>query len=193
MEEKKPDTVKAFIDLKKRVLQLEGPQEFVEKYLDPIIKNCKPFSASSSPKPKPTVKEQEQLKKIKSSAAYKSLSLSLGLGATTLLTYNISKDSWWVPLCILSVIVFISGFYFVFINKWKRHKALNQADSVPIRHVMLFLGLVSLGIGLIKSELPWPPAPLLGRVLIIVGYLDLIYGSIIRPIKELIFKKPKIA
>jgi hypothetical protein len=41
------DVVKALINLKDGTIQLEGPQEYVEKYLDkydPMIKEWKPFS-----------------------------------------------------------------------------------------------------------------------------------------------------
>lgn len=55
------DTVKAVINLKEGTLQLEGPQEFVEKYLnqyDSIIKNWKTFSLVSSREGKGEVEEE---------------------------------------------------------------------------------------------------------------------------------------
>jgi len=102
MEQKKSDVVKAFIDLKKGVLQLEGPQEFVEKYLDPIIKNCKPFSASS---PKG---EESKEKEYRYFVAESLFSLSLVLITLALINRSLNVSIWIfvVPLVILGIIIF---------------------------------------------------------------------------------------
>ncbi len=185
----KPDVVKAFIDLKKGVLQLEGSQEFVEKYLDPIIKNCKPFSP---PSPKPT-KEQE-LRKLEKSTAYTHFRLALGLFSAALLVYNVQKDSGWKSLVFIGVIFMLSSFYFFAIHKWNRQKITNVASAIRTGDVLLFLTLVSFGTGLIQAiRLDW--AAIIGRVLIYAGYAVLIIGwlyqVIDQVIEELKLKKPQ--
>jgi hypothetical protein len=84
MAEQKPDIVKAFVDLKKGILQLEGPQEFVEKYLDPIIRNSKIFT-KPSPKPEPTVEEKEQIRQYKKSTIKTFGRLSMGIFTVSLI------------------------------------------------------------------------------------------------------------
>lgn len=60
--------VKALINLKDGTIQLEGPQKFVEKYLDQydsLIKNVKTFSPVSPAKEKPVTESEEAPKRTR--------------------------------------------------------------------------------------------------------------------------------
>jgi hypothetical protein len=81
---KKSEIVKASIKIKNGTLQLEGPQEFVEKYLKPIVENCKPFS-KAFPKPRPTAEEQDETKRRINSTAATFANLTIGLWAVALI------------------------------------------------------------------------------------------------------------
>jgi hypothetical protein len=188
MAEQKSDIVKVLIDLKKGILQLEGPQEFVEKYLDPIIKSRKPFS-KAFPKPEPTVEERDKTRQLEKQNIISYFSLSLGLFATATLAYNKSNVMGWRTLVVVGGLSLLFCLYIAFFNKWKKQEVLSFAAMVGIDYMRLYLGLVSLGVGLISTRLNW--ASILGQISIYSGYLILIFGAIRNFIVGINMMKPK--
>lgn len=205
----KSAVVKAFIDFKKGVLQLEGPQEFVEKYLDSTVKNCKPFAASS-PKPKPTAEEQEKTKQYKNSVAESLVTLSIGLFTVALLNRTLAVSgkvlgwykvvaSGWYYVAYLGIISLFFGLYFVFPShnrqEWLIRNIFNKSILKAIKLYGWAIVLVLFGEGLIKTiQSDW--AAIIGLICIAAGCAVLIYGiflSICRPLEESIFKKHKNA
>ncbi len=180
----KPDVVKAFIDLKKGVLQLEGSQEFVEKYLDPIMKNCKPFAASS---PKG---EESKEREYRYSVAESLVTLSLGMIIVALLNKSLNVSIWlWCPLAILGIISLLLALYFVVspshkIQEWLIRNIFNKPKLKTIKLCGWAIVLVLFGEELIKIiQTDWSAVILL--LCIFAGYAVLAYafGKSIRSIK----------
>ena len=92
----------------------------------------------------------EQERKCEKSVAEEHLSLALGLFATALIV----NDLWQILLLVIFGVAFsLSSIYIYlsFVRKWKRTKILKQLTTVRIKHIILFLGLALLGIGLLQT------------------------------------------
>jgi hypothetical protein len=152
MAEKKSEMVKANINIKKGTLELEGPQEFVEKYLKPILKNNKPFS-KAFPKPKPTVEEKDKIKQHKRLAAESFGVLSLGLFLLSLVNRGLDISgtlsgldkniaSGWPYLALLGLIVFFAGIYLILPYHKAQGWLLKTLNNKPYLKVVKLLGWV---------------------------------------------------
>ena len=113
----------------------------------------------------------EQERKLEKSTAGVHGSLSLGLFATALLL-----DAQWqiLSFVILGAASALSGIYLILPYGWKKEKFLEIASMVQIKHVVWFLGLAALGIGLIRTEVNW--LAILGVICACLGYAILIFG-----------------
>jgi hypothetical protein len=153
MATKKSETAKANIDLKKGTIQLEGPQEFVEKYLMPILKTNKPFS-KAFPKAKPTKREKEIII-LEDSTTRVYFSFLLGLIAASLTSFRLGgvSGAFCVSL-ILTIVVSAILFYIIFLKKWRwnRERIVNCFSKMKIQmsYMSWSLGFAAIGISLIN-------------------------------------------
>ncbi len=195
----KSNIVKAFIDLKKGVLQVEGPQEFVEKYLNSIVKNCKPFS-KAFPKPEPTIEEQDKIKQYKNSVAESLASFSFNVLLLALLNRslylsgnltgcgNIIASSWHYLAYFGTLNLLISiSIYLEFpshkLQKWLVTSIFNPQNLKVIKYVGWTIVLVLFGISLQAIQEGW--AAILGQICILAGIATLAYVLV----KSIVSKK----
>jgi len=152
----KSNTVKATIDSKKGTLRLEGPQEFVEKYLDSIIQNCKPFSTSSPHEEESESSNKERDYRYFTAESHGSLSLSLIIVA--LLNRSLAVSTWYVP-AILGVIILLIGLYLILpshmIQKWLLRKVFNKYELKTVKWAGWAIVLALFGYGLTQTGIPW--------------------------------------
>ena len=119
--------------------------------------------------------EQER-RKLEKSTAESHGSLSLGLLATALL-----PDALWQILTLVIIAAFfgLSSIYIYLVLRFrcKRRKIFVKATQVRIKHVVWFLGVILLGIGLLQTGCVI--LILLGGICIGIGYSILIVGNLI--------------
>jgi len=182
-------TVKAIVDLKKGVMELEGPKEFVEKYLDTVTKNCKPFS-KAFPKQKPTAEEKDKIKQHKRFAAESFGVLSLGLFSLALVNRSLyisgtlsgldkNIASQWPYLALLGLIVFFAGIYLILPYHKAQGLKLKTLNNKPFLKIVKLLGWVLVlepfGRDLIEQiQTDW--ALTVGLLFIVAAFVLLAYG-----------------
>jgi hypothetical protein len=174
---KKSEIVKASIKLKNGALQLEGPQAFVEKYLDPIIKKHKPFS-KAFPKPEPTKKERVLIT-LTNNTADIYYSFLLGISAVAVTSFQIGNNSIFYVALALFIVFFVIAFYLKCLKRWtwKRDTIVNQLSKMRIQMKFMSwsLGITAIGISLINLTDIW-----IARLIFAVITLVVVFGFIIK-------------
>ncbi len=146
----------------------------------------------------PSLKETRKLEK---STAEEHFGLSLGLFSSVLLGYSIlvapksaasiTDDLLWfitsLIVVLIGVLSMLSAIYLFLPLKCKQKEFFRKitrwlTTKMRIRHIILFLGLVFLGLSLIQTiQTDW--AAILGKTCICAGYAVLIIGGI-KAVKE---------
>jgi len=196
MPTKQSEIVKASVDLKKRTLQLEGPQEFVEKYLNHVIENCKPFVKKNT-KPEPTKEERKETKQYRKFVAESLFNFSISLIILSLLNrslymsdnlegwHKIITSGWYylayfgIFFLLMSVYVRVPGHH---LQAWLIKNIFHNRFLVSLKYLGFAVIMILFGQNLIQQiQTDW--AAVLGQLSIALGAAFFAY-SIYIPIKE---------